>query len=264
MSITGANRRSATTRRAPTFRTLILAVVFGVVVVPMGSIAVEADSISCNFGEGYFLNEGSCSSSGPDSSTFDFGQYLVKLSFEGLSSDFSVSIEDREMNPSGGEFDVSTNFEDRDDLFENYECIPLTEGGPCVDFVVSAPSQPGNWTGYEIAFFWNFDTNAAFPNGSGPLGQVRVLHNQSGLLFPGNDYSRDLCIVEDCTYYPYPSPGDPGIRTRDTDFSSFTVAWVPSVNVPEPSTLLLFGAGASGVLCRRRRRSGKPEADSTS
>jgi hypothetical protein len=69
-----------------TSRKLIQAAALAAALVPLGSVAMEADSITCRFnntGSGYYGNVGGsgCFSSTEDSSIYDFGDYSFELGF---------------------------------------------------------------------------------------------------------------------------------------------------------------------------------------
>jgi hypothetical protein len=250
---------SSTRKKSSTAARLVQAAALAAVLVPLGSVAMEATTISCGF-SGY-ASDGSnggdgCSFSFGDRNRFNFGNYALDLEFVGLDpfANFDVSVTDNPMTQG--------EFSERATAFSDYVCIPLEDGGPCRDFVVLAPHER-QWDSYLLKIVWDFDTNSAFPNepvnGQG-VGQVRMLHNPSSD-FPNNSFLHDMCLeaisngsYEACTYYPTADTGgpDPGIRSGDTVFSSFTVAWTANP-VPEPASLILVGTGA-GFLVRRYRR----------
>lgn len=259
-------------RKTSSTAKLLQAAALAAVLVPLGSVALEAGPITCGF-SGYAsieANKGGegCTNAFGDTNRFNWGDYFFELQFEGMNplANFDVTITDVPMTQG--------DFGTRSTAFPGYECItlvdpsgPLAADGPCRDFVIDAPTVP-EWSSYLVKIFWNFDTNGAFPNGfdePGPVpGQVRVLQNPSAV--PGNAFTIDMCLtfpVPGCEYFPAPVPGDPGIRSGDTVFSSMTPAWTPAAAVPEPSSLILLATGASGFLYRRCRRRQKPEAAPT-
>ncbi len=163
-----------------------------------------------------------------------------------------------------------TDFDSRIALPDPYDCVTLVDptsgDSGCRDFQITVEgSDPAGenkfWDGYRLEILWGLNTNLTFPNGPDNFnGQVRVLQNPSTV--PGNAYTIDMCLAYGCEYLPEPFPIDPGIRSRDTDFSSMIVAWTP-VEVPEPSTLLLLGLGVGSGLLRKYRWRGPAAADRT-
>jgi len=234
-----------TIRRKPsTLRTLIQAGVLAAVLIPLGSVAIEAGPITCGFG-GYYYGGESCFNSSSSSNTFDWGPYSFQLTFYGLTGSLDVTINDAPLTQAA--------FDSRVALPDPYDCVSLvapTAGDDgCRDFEISVTGS-GDWDTYDLEILWGFDTNLIYPNGPDNFdGRVRVLQNPGSLA--GNEYTIDMCLTYGCEYLPYPFPVDPGIRSGDTDFSSMTVAWTP---IPEPGTLALLGSGLTGLAYRYRRR----------
>jgi hypothetical protein len=252
----------ATRRQSSIATKLVHAAALSALLIPLGSVATEAGPVTCGFSgpsgtPGYSGNAG-CSNFGGSSNTFTWYDgtgnelYRFELAFTGLSatSGFLVTIDDISMD--------SSQFAARSTLFPGYVPIPVVDpNGPYAtagafrDFYVSDTS--GNplvtqWTSYDFLIHWTYDSeNNGFPGGG---GAARVLHNIGNPSNPnyvaGPGYDEDMCLTfNNCVYDP-----DPGIRSGDTDFQSFTVA-----TVPEPSALALLGTGSlAGLLVRRRRK----------
>lgn len=235
--------------KSSTFRKMIQAAALAAVLVPLGSVAVEAVSITCGFGgtEGYggsYCN----AQQGEDffsatatTSRFDFGDYYFELTF--------VLV-------PGAEFDVTVNTTPSTVLdgesFPGYECIELTAGDGCVDFQVVTTGEVGtHWTHYEVEINWlNWEGEQALEE-----SRMRMLHDSSlfdGAEAPGT-YDFDMCITPG--YDACVAETSPLIRSGDTDFDSFMAVLSPATQaVPEPSSLILLATGVGGALLRRRRR----------
>jgi hypothetical protein len=131
----------------------------------------------------------------------------------------------------------------------SYECVQLTATGGCIDFFLSGYPSTRQWDSYTFEIHWDkFESTQVFDEET-----LRVLHNIGAI--PGDAYDEDMCLTyENCVVEL-----DPGIRSGDTDFQSFTAA----IATPEPATLMLLGTGLSGFLFRSRRRRQKPETKPT-
>ena len=135
-TVPGQTPETAPRKRSSTAAKLVQAAALAAVLVPLGSVAMEADTITCGF-SGYNSdgNNGGdgCSNSFGDTNRYNFDGYFFELTFNGLdpNANFDVSVSNNTM--------TGENFDARAGSFEGYDCIPLTEGGPCVDFVVDFP-----------------------------------------------------------------------------------------------------------------------------
>jgi hypothetical protein len=226
---------------------LVQAAALAAVLVPLGSVAMEASSITCGFGGG---SANFCAGSGGNTRVFDFrplgSGYKVVLEFENLHGQIDVTMTDVFTNQSA----LSSG--GRLDNFPNHTCVTIHEFTDCVDFHVTAPGPSSStWTGFfNLFIYWDADTNALFPNGT---GQIRMLHNLGST--SGNDFDTDITIPG--SYFAgSPDVADPGIGGRDNNFQSFIVTHAP---IPEPATLLLVGSGVGALLYNRRRRRRDPD-----
>lgn len=241
MSKTSANHSVATSTRRSTLVRLIQAAVLACLVVPLGTVALEGSIayFSCNI-----ENELGCS--GEDTSyTFGFGDYFLSLTFD---------------MPAGGDIGIEVtptvisqeSFEAKAEMFPDYQCLAITQAGECVEFDVNAfMGEAGtDWTHFELEIRWNKIDGQTLD----PLLMTMLVDRTAEPNFGTTDYDYDVCATS-TLYDPCDIDPDPGIRSGNTDFSTWIAAYRPATAVPEPSTLLLLGAGISAVGLRRRRRS---------
>jgi hypothetical protein len=231
--------------KSATLKRLLQAAVLACVLVPLGTVAVEGSVWYFNC-----TNEfDGCTGEGAQSYTFGFGEYSLALTFD---------------MPSGGSIGVSVDptvisdetFQSKADAFPGYACLEITSAGDCVEFNVDvfqgeSPTEnltSPDWFHYELEIRWNKIDGQVLD----PL-LMTMLVNRDALPNDGaTDYDFDVCAS--ALYDPCVIDPDPGIRSGDTDFSQWIAAYRPATAVPEPSTLLLLGAGVSAVGLRRRRR----------
>lgn len=235
-------------KQAATAAKLIKAAALAAALVPLGSVAMEADSITCGFGAYYNdVGSGGCTNTTGSSATFDFGDYVFELDFIfglGDNQNFYVTV------------NTTTNLElsgtGEEEPFAGYECIALSATDGCVDFQVATSAQSGeNWDRYSVKIDWENWNDHEYD-----VLTMRLLHDSSE--FDGAEaagtYDFDMCTNPDL-YDACVAEVNPGIRSGDTDFDSFMAA-ESSTPVPEPSSLMLLATGVGGTWLggRRRRR----------
>lgn len=243
MSNTAANPDSvARQTKSATLKGLLQAAVLACVLVPLGTVALEGSTwyFSCNI-----ENTEGCS--GEDTSyTFGFGDYYLMLMFDMNAGGFiGIDVTPTTIGTPG----ESETFSSKADAFPGYECLAVTQSGQCVEFEVTPfmGSAGEDWDGYTIEIGWNKIDGQDLEEARMTL---LVDRDEAGL---DGDYDYDVCassLYDDCDIDP-----DPRIRSGDTDFSTWVPSYRPATSVPEPSTLLLLGAGLSAAGLRRRRRS---------
>jgi hypothetical protein len=241
--------------KSSTIRKLLQAAVLASVLVPLGTVAIEATSITCGFGSyGGCAAEGSAGSS----NSFDFipfaGPYEVDLTFQNLIGSFFVTMTDFATNQTALSGQLNS--------FPGFTCVginPTNTADPCVEFEVNAPPPgPETWTGfYDIFISWLADTNSSFPNDPG--NRIRILHARGddcatpgARCTPNGLLNYDTDITNLGSYCATCTPIDASIGGTDDNFQRFLVTQTPAI--PEPTTLLLLGTGVSSLLYHRRRR----------
>ena len=246
MSKKSANVESVATnsgRRGSTFLRLIQAAVLACALVPLGTVALQGSTWYF-----YCTNEFSpCSGEDAESYTFGFGDYYLMLTFD-MPSGGGIGID---VTPTVvGTPGESETFAAKADDFEGYTCLAITQAGECVEFDVTPfmGTAGEDWTHFKIEIGWNKIEGQDLD-----VARMTMLVDRTASPNDGtSDYDYDVCLsglYDTCEINP-----DPGIRSGNTDFSTWIAAYRPAAPVPEPSTLLLLGAGISAVGWRRRRR----------
>lgn len=250
----------AAARKASTMTRFVQAAVLAVVLVPLGSVALEAaiiSSYSCAF-YNFDTDEDSCGgSTGSDTREFSFDFGTLTLTLFGMSGSTDITVTNATLTDA--EFDELYNG------IAAADCVPIFDGTVGCRMIEITASNPSAFTGWAQKTLWNTDTNLLYPNGDGDPGQVRVYRSEgeldttTGALI--GQFTEDMCLAAlsnsnytPCEYFPVPALNDPGIRSGDTAFSVLAIVHIPSAtSVPEPSTMLLLGTGVAGLVFRRRR-----------
>jgi hypothetical protein len=211
-------------KKASTAARLLQVAALAAVMVPLGSVVVEASSITythTSTSGTYFFNFGSESEPEPFDFTLTFDQITQGDSF---SVDVEASTTLSQSVPAGS------------------VCVPIAGPGQCVDFAATTTAvKPTDFDFYDVTVLWSFPTDSNFPNTGGH--QVELLESHAGGPF--------VNITIPGSYSAGASPlGDPGISGQSDSFSHYTVVDA----VPEPATVALLGSGLAGLLMRYRRR----------
>ena len=246
---------------------LARAAALAALLVPLGSIATDAATISCSFSpeSGGFCDDGPGGAEGfGTSATYPFnggafgGGYTVDLDFDDVRGKFDVSITNHEISQSDASWGAWLA------NFPGHICIPIADLAlsKCVVFDVVGPDQGlSTWEGfYDIFISWAALTDGQY--GDSPPGSNHVLHGVGA--WPDIAFPPDSDITIPGSYTTCPPDcfeetlfvGDPGLGGTDNSFSPATVT--NSSTVPEPSTMLLLTSGLGTALYRRFRRRNQP------
>lgn len=213
-----------TRKNSSTAVRLLQVAALAAVMMPLGSVAAEASSITFT------------PSSPSGTYFFDFVEgdpFDLTLAFNQVFNSFSVDVE------------ASTTL--AQPVPADSVCVPIAGPGQCVDFTATTTAvAPTDFDSYTVSIDWVFDTDPNFPNTGDH--QVQLLESHAGgpflnITIPGSYFSG--CPVEFCS--------DPGISGQSDSFSDYTVV---DATVPEPATFALLGSGLAGLLMRYRRRRG--------
>jgi hypothetical protein len=219
LNVIEATSGMKTRKKSSTAVRLLQGAALMAVMVPAGSVAAEASSMTFS----------PTSTFGTYSFDFVEGEpFTFSLAFNQVFDQFSV--------------DVTASTTLAKPLPAGSVCVPISGPGPCVDFLATTSAvAPTDFDFYDVTIDWTFDTNPGFPNSGGHL--VELLESHAGGPFLNITIPGSYCASLPC--------GDPGISGQSDSFSDYTVV---ETGVPEPATLALLGTGLTGLLMRYRRR----------
>jgi len=230
---------------------LIRAAALAAALVPVGSVIADAAAINCvtSFGSG----SGECEAFGEyvaggngtntwkffSSSTYTQENLLYTLEITGVpQTNFKLDVTD--VVTTQGSLADGTQL----DQFPGAECITTFDTTRCglFDVFLVEGDAENMWdeNGYYMTIRWLSSASQPPDDGSN-----RILR--------AGDYFNFEEALRDPTYDPDPDPTDPALGGRGDSFSRFG-AFQNVQNVPEPSTILLLGAGVVTALYRRKRR----------
>jgi PEP-CTERM motif len=239
---------AATPKKPSTGTKLIQAAALAAVLVPLGSVAMEAVTIDiqCVSGPSGFCNGGGSYASGGGTQSHTWGFYsdfaftdlrfMLTISGE-PTSDFTLFSDDV-IVPVGPVLGLA-----------NYTCIPTNDEFTCAGFDVTALIEPPDTAVSWLDLFTM--TITWFPNAN-PLSSD-ALNDSNTEIARAINFATFSEFLAESAFFPSPVPGeDPAISGKGDGFSRYFA--VTNATVPEPATIILFGTGMASLMYRARLR----------